>query len=99
MSRGDKQIGGLETMAILLLLQTYGSLLANNMMTSYIDSNGSMSAWIKGGSTSPEQNIFVGMGWLMMAELNVSSHFLRVASFSNLADGPSRGHVEELLAM
>ena len=69
------------------------------MMTSYIDNNGSMSAWIKGGSTSPEQNIFVGMGWLMMAELNVSSHFLRVPSFCNLADRSSRGNVKELLAM
>lgn len=96
LERGDNQIGVMETITVLLLLQTYGELIQDSLMHCFIDNNGSMYAWIRGGSKCPEQNIFVGEGWLMLAGLNTNCIFHRVTSESNLADGPSRGDVELL---
>jgi len=91
MAREDNQIGVMETIIGLLLLATYGEVVRNSLCTMFVDNVGSMFAWIRGGSKAPEQNIFVGQGWLHFSMLNCYPEILRVESGANLADVPSRG--------
>ena len=49
-----------------------------------------MAGFVKGASTSAEQNIMIGESWMEFARSRIAIQFWSVASTCNCADGPSR---------
>ena len=49
-----------------------------------------MAGFVKGASTSAEQNIMIGESWMEFARSRIAIQFWWVASKCNCADGPSR---------
>ena len=56
----------------------------------FIDNDGSRYSWIKGAADSQHAHSMIRQGTLRETNLNVTLYFCRVATSSNLGDGPSR---------
>ena len=55
-----------------------------------MDNSGALNGFIKGGSTSAEQNIIISEALMCFAREHIAAQCWRVASKCNCADGPSR---------
>ena len=88
--RQDNQIGVTEAMAVALALETFKPELEGNLVSCFVDNQGTMHGFIKGRSQSTEQNLIISEAWMEMARQRISITFWRVASKCNCSDGPSR---------
>jgi len=94
--RGDKYIGLLELVAILLCMHTFRDLLEHTSATLYIDNDGVLGGMLRGSLKAPDSNWALGKLWLEIALWDIDVTLGRVESKANLADGPTRGRLRGL---
>ena len=102
LTRGDNYIGVQECLAFLLAIGTWPELVCQSRVSVFIDHLGVMYSFVKGRCRAPEVNQWVGRFWLQAVALDSCFYFARVASASNIADGPTRESLrllEELQAV
>ena len=97
--RRDNQIGVQEMLAVVLLLETFDEAIRDSMMLLWIDNKGVLGSLRKGASTCMEMSLMVARCWMKCAECNVDMHTWYVASKSNVADGPSRDDVSDMVRL
>ena len=94
--RRDEQISMQEFLAVPLLLATFSAVLKEQLLMLAVDNQGVLGALISGRAGVEDLNMGIGKLWLMIADAGISLHVVRVESKANIADGPSRGHLELL---
>ena len=87
-----------ELIAIPVALTTWKDALRNRDVILFIDNDPAREALIRGSSVSSESSCYVHGSRLLCAEAAIAPWYARVASPSNIADLPSRGHFTSLLA-
>ena len=92
----DNHIGILEALAINLGIETFSTLLRHKAPFVFIDNDGVLGGFLRGGSRPMDVNLTVGRFWLLAAELDLAQFLARVTSKANLADGPTRGYLSLL---
>ena len=97
--RRDNQIGVQEMLAVVLLLETFDEAIRDSMMLLWIDNKGVLGSLRKGASKCMEMSLMVARCWMKCAECNVDMHTWYVASKSNVADGPSRDDVSDMVKL
>ena len=70
--------------------QTLDLLKKDKRLLVFIDNDGLRYSWIKGAADSQHAHSMIRQGTLRETNLNVTLYFCRVATSSNLGDGPSR---------
>ena len=88
------QINAFEQAAVLLALGTYPDILRGQRVLFFIDSNAALGTILKGHNRRDDLNLYAGTTWLILADLHIEAHFLRVPSKQNPADAPSRCSIE-----
>ena len=68
-------------------------------MTVFIDNQCALNMLIKGWSRADDANDFVDFVWLKLAMLRAEVLWLYVPSKLNIADGPSRRRLDEVVAL
>ena len=94
--RLDNHIGILEAMAVNLGIETFSAVLQHKAPFIFVDNDGVLGGFLKGGSRPMDINLTVGRFWLRSAELDLAPYLARVTSKANLADGPTRGYLSLL---
>eukprot|EP00973_Karenia_brevis_P036713 5058825-Karenia_brevis.AAC.1 len=89
-NRRDKQIMGLELLAISLGFSTFGHLLKGSKVMVHCDNNGAQFSERRGSAKAWDHAQLVHQQWLHAACLGMSLHIVRVATTDNVADLPSR---------
>ena len=97
--RDDNQIGAQEFLGLLLALGSFTRFLQNCLWTAYLDNDGVMFTVRAGGGHCPEIQLALGKFWLCMAKLGVDLFAARVESKANVADGPTREDLTQLLEL
>ena len=87
-ARGDNQIGYQEFAAVAMGFETL--ICDSDVVLSFIDNEGVLSAILNATSRAPEVNIGVGNFWLYLADRNIFNYSARVESKANISDEPSR---------
>jgi hypothetical protein len=90
-TRGDKQITGLEMMAILLSCSTFSEQLKGRRVTIWSDNSGAECMAKKASARAGDHNGMCHDLYTWAFENNIELHLERVPTKDNLADGPSRG--------
>ena len=80
----------LEILPILIAVKLWSSLIANSQVVFYIDNEAARSAFIQGVGFTPIAKQLTVWYDNLEVDLNLITWFGRVASHSNIADGPSR---------
>ena len=88
-----------ELAVVPLALQTWSAVVAHRDVLSFIDNDPAKDALILGSSRSEWSALAVRRTRLLCAELAAAVWYERVPSPSNIADWPSRGDIERLLAL
>jgi len=86
----DHPIYELEILPILISVKLWSSLIANSQVVFYIDNEAARSAFIQGVGFTPIAKQMTVWYDTLEVDLNLITWFGRVASHSNIADGPSR---------
>ena len=86
----DHPIYELEILPILIAVKLWSSLIANSQVVFYIDNEAARSAFIQGVGFTPIAKQMTVWYDTLEVDLNLITWFGRVASHSNIADGPSR---------
>ena len=92
-------IGQLELLAGPVALATWSEVLSSCDFIHFIDNDSASSALIKGYSPVSDSVKIIGDYWLQAAILGAYPYIDRVESKSNIADGPSRGWFDDVLAL
>ena len=92
----DKQIMGLEILAILIAMHSFGNRLSGKVVRVWSDNVGAECVLRSGYAGAEDHNVIVHLKWMAAADLRCELHFERVASDFNLADEPSRNEFEAL---
>ena len=79
-----------ELLPVVLAKTTWPELFKNRPNLTFIDNDAARFGLIKGYSPSLPSGRLIGASWLADTRLRTTSWFCRVASASNVADGPSR---------
>jgi hypothetical protein len=88
--RSDKQIMGLELLAVLVGIFTFMRGFAGKLVRVWEDNAGAEGSLAKGSSKEIDHNAIVHAAWLLAAENDFGLWFERVSSERNIADLPSR---------
>jgi hypothetical protein len=88
LDREDHQIQYQEFLAIVLAVETFD--IADAMILGFVDNNSVLAAIPKGSSRNPEVALGIAKLWETFTSRNVAWFGIRVASKSNVADGPTR---------
>ena len=98
-TRRDKQIMGLELLAIALAMGTFAEQLRGKRVRVWSDNTGSESAVRKGKAKAFDHGCIAHCIWLAAAELGIELRIDRVPTASNIADLPSRREYDWLNEM
>jgi len=90
------QINVYELLGVLCTLLTFEDQIRGKKIAVFIDNKAALDIVVKGCSRADDANEVVFTIWETVAALGVDVQWLWVASKSNLADGPSRDHLDEL---
>jgi len=102
LERDDNQIAVLEMAAIVLALWTLEEFIAGTAVSMFSDNTVALAALTKGSSRSPEVNCMAAQVWHLASVRSIGLMGYKVASSSNVADGPTRedlSHVRRLGAL
>ena len=88
--RRDAQIMGLELMAVVVGLATFGPACAGKMVTVWTDNAGGEGALRAGGAAAEDHNLLTHFAWLLGIQHQFGIWVERVDTKSNVADLPSR---------
>ena len=94
--REDKQIMGLEVLAIMLGLESFRNEIRGANLTIWTDNAGAEGALVKGASKNADHNIMMHLFWKRAALDRIGVWIRRVPTCDNIADGPTRGWFEAL---
>ena len=94
--RKDKQIFGLETLAVVLGMESFREQLRGKHVTIYTDNVGVQGALTRGSTKEPDHNEMVHLIWRRITCDQVGVWFDRVPTDDNIADGPTRRWTEAL---
>jgi len=97
--RKDEQIQFAELAGTLLTWSTFKSVLQGAQWTCFMDNQSIEKCIIKGSGGSPEANLAVGRLWLELSETRTAFEVWRVESHANVADGPSRFRLDEVIEL
>ena len=87
-----------ELVAVPLALQTWKANLQNRDVLFFVDNEPAREALIRGSSAADDSSHYVTWCRLLCAEVGAAVWYARVASPSNISDGPSRGSFSSLIA-
>lgn len=82
------------TASCLVALRLWEKVLAGKSVFVFIDNEAARAAWINAAADSEFASRMVRLGVSKEADLDLIPYFCRVPTFSNLADGPSRGQFD-----
>jgi len=82
--RRDKQIGVLETLALILGLKSFEDQLQGKRVTIYTDNDGVLGAAIRGSTAAPESNLMLAKVALDAVRLGQALSYFRVESRAKL---------------
>ena len=97
--RADKQIFGLEALAVVLGLESFRDELRDKHVSIYTDNAGVLGALTKGSTKEPDHNTMVHLLWHRIAVDKLGVWFNRVPTDDNIADGPTRRWFDALSKM
>jgi len=94
--RRKTQIVLFELLAVGCAVTTFGNMLRGSKVVFFVDNQSSLNMLIRGYSKATDANEAT-FGILMnVAKLGIEAHWQYVISKCNIADGPSRGRLEEM---
>ena len=93
------QINVFELLAVLMALESYGPVLSGCRVVCFVDNKAALGMLVKGWSRADDANAIAAQCWWTMAALGIEIFWEYVPSKLNLADGPSRSKVEEVLSL
>ena len=97
-SEGKEQvICQAELLAVPVALKTWQAILEDRDVLVFVDNDPAKDALVRGLSSSPASSRIVKDTRLLCASLAIGAWYDRVASPSNIADGPSRGKFADLV--
>ena len=79
-----------ELLAIVLAIHTFPAQVTRSLLSIAVDNQGVLHSVLQGRAGAEDANRCIAKLWLDIASMEVSMHILRVESFANLADGPTR---------
>ena len=88
----DAQIMGLELLAIVLALETFGHRLREKLVVIWTDNEAAEHALIRGGAGCGDHNRIIHGFWAAVRRLRCEICIARVPSKDNIADGPTRDY-------
>lgn len=83
-----------EVMPYLVALKLWQKELPGKTVFVFIDNEAARAAWINASADSEFASKMVRLGVSCEAAMDLIPYFCRVPTFSNLADGPSRGQFD-----
>eukprot|EP00973_Karenia_brevis_P009904 1338770-Karenia_brevis.AAC.1 len=89
--RQDRQIMGLELLAISMALSTFAPWLVHKRIVLHSDNSGAEVSFRRGTARKYDHTQLVHQQWLKVTQLGAAVYVKRVATQDNLADLPSRG--------
>ena len=87
-----------EFFAVLVALELWGELLSSRQVVFYIDNDGVRDVLISCNTSDPVGSVLLTKVLEKESACAISSWFTRVPSKSNVADDPSRGEIDQLVA-
>ena len=88
-----------EFFAVLVALKAWGEQLSSRQVVFYVDNDGVRDVLISCNTADPAGSVLLTNVLELEGALAISSWFTRVPSKSNIADNPSRGEINDLLAV
>ena len=88
-----------EYFAVLVALKAWGEQLSSRQVVFYVDNDGVRDVLISCNTADPVGSVLLTNVLELEGALAISSWFTRVPSKSNIADIPSRGEINDLLAV
>ena len=85
-----------EMLALLVSLVLWKKHLRNHPVVMYVDNNSTRDVCISGSARTSPGNMLIRKILMLEDELSLVAWYARVPSHSNIADGPSRGSVDEI---
>ena len=87
-----------EFFAVLVALELWGELLSSRQVVFYVDNDGVRDVLISCNTSDPVGSVLLASVLEKEGACALSSWFTRVPSKSNIADDPSRGEIDQLIA-
>ena len=87
-----------EFFAVLVALELWGELLSSRQVVFYVDNDGVRDVLISCNTSDPVGSVLLTKVLEKESACAISSWFTRVPSKSNVADDPSRGEIDQLVA-
>ena len=87
-----------EFFAVLIALELWGELLSSRQVVFYVDNDGVRDVLISCNTSNPVGSVLLTKVLEKESACAISSWFTRVPSKSNVADDPSRGEIDQLIA-
>ena len=87
-----------EFFAVLVALELWGEVLSSRQVVFYVDNDGVRDALISCNTSDPVGSVLLTKVLEKESACAISSWFTRVPSKSNVADDPSRGEIDQLIA-
>ena len=97
LQRGDKMIGVLELLAVLMVAETWRDDISSARWEAYIDNNGVLFSIINASCKAQDVNLIVGKFWRGLHGTSTDLTAFRVESKANIGDAGSRIEDEEEL--
>ena len=88
-----------EFFAVLVAFKAWGEQLSSRQVVFYVDNEGVRDVLISCNTADPVGSVLLTNVLELEGALAISSWFTRVPSKSNIADNPSRGEINHLLAV
>ena len=88
-----------EFFAVLVALELWGELLSSRQVVFYVDNDGVRDVLISCNTSDPVGSVLLTNVLEREGAFAISSWFTRVPPKSNIADNPSRGEIDELVAL
>jgi hypothetical protein len=98
-TRNDKQITGLEVLAVVLALATFGDMMLGKRVNVWSDNTGAECCGRKASARAGDHNAMVHWMNAWAFRLDVELSFARVPTDDNLSDGPTRGKYGALMRL
>ncbi len=97
--REDKQIFGLEALAVVLGLESFRELLKGKNVTIYTDNKAVEGDLTRGSSKQSDHNEMIHLIWRRFVCDKIGAWVERVPTDDNIADGPTREWLEAIVRM
>ena len=85
-----------ELGAVAVAIEAFRNIVRGRDLTILVDAEAVEAALVKGGSSAADLDRVANGIWMRLVDLEVAAYFDRVPTDSNVSDGPSRGHCDEL---